>query len=94
MGISTAIVQMYKLKLNTSDKTPKYKQIIESVISDIERNVLKKNEQLPSISELSEEYYLARDTVEKAYRELRERGFITSVQGKGYYVNSGESRKM
>jgi DNA-binding transcriptional regulator YhcF (GntR family) len=85
---------MYKLKLNPSDKTPKYKQIIESVMSDIERNVLKKNEQLPSISELSEEYYLARDTVEKAYRELRERGFITSVQGKGYYVNSGENRKM
>eukprot|EP01137_Pigoraptor_chileana_P030632 Opistho-2@17386 len=85
---------MYQLKLNPSDKTPKYKQIIQSVISDIERNVLKKNEQLPSISELSEEYYLARDTVEKAYRELKERGFITSVQGKGYYVNSGESRKM
>ncbi len=85
---------MYQLKLNPSDKTPKYKQIIQSVISDIERNVLKKNEQLPSISELSEEYYLARDTVEKAYRELKERGFITSVQGKGYYVNGGESRKM
>lgn len=85
---------MYQLKLNASDKTPKYKQIIQSVITDIERNVLKKNEQLPSISELSEEYYLARDTVEKAYRELKEKGFITSVQGKGYYVNSGESRKM
>jgi len=85
---------MYKLNLNTSDKTPKYKQIIQSIIADIERNVLKKNEQLPSISELSEEYYLSRDTVEKAYRELRERGFITSVQGKGYYVNSGESKKM
>ena len=85
---------MYKLNVNTSDKTPKYKQIIQSIIADIERNVLKKNEQLPSISELSEEYYLARDTVEKAYRELRERGFITSVQGKGYYVNSGESKKM
>ena len=86
--------KMYKLNLNISDKTPKYKQIIQSVIADIERNVLKKNEQLPSISELSEEYYLARDTVEKAYRELRERGFVTSVQGKGYYVNSGESKKM
>ena len=85
---------MYIFKLNPNDKTPKYKQIINSVIADIERNVLKKNEQLPSISELSEEYYIARDTVEKAYRELRERGFITSVQGKGYYINSGENRKM
>lgn len=85
---------MYQFNLNSSDKTPKYKQIINAVIADIERNVLKKNEQLPSISELSEEYYIARDTVEKAYRELRERGFITSVQGKGYYINGRENRKM
>ena len=73
---------MYKLQLNPNDKTPKYKQIVRSIITDIERTVLKKNEQLPSISELSEEYYLARDTVEKAYRELKEQGFITAVQGK------------
>ena len=77
---------MYKLNLNVSDKTPKYKQIIQSVIADIERNVLKKNEQLPSISELSEEYYLARDTVEKAYRELRDfdqyDAFISSIPPK------------
>ena len=85
---------MYIFKLNPSDKTPKYKQIINAVMADIERNVLKKNEQLPSISELSEEYYLARDTVEKAYRELKERGFISSVQGKGFYVNGNETNKM
>ena len=85
---------MYKLQFNPNEKTPKYKQIVQSIVTDIERAVLKKNEQLPSISELSEEYYLARDTVEKAYRELKERGFITSVQGKGFYVNGGENSKM
>lgn len=85
---------MYKLQLNPNDKTPKYKQIVRSIITDIERTVLKKNEQLPSISELSEEYYLARDTVEKAYRELKEQGFITAVQGKGFYINSKEHSKM
>ncbi len=85
---------MYKLQFNPKDKTPKYKQIVQSVIADIERSVLKKNQQLPSISELSEEYYLARDTVEKAYRELKERGYISSVQGKGFYVNGTDSQKM
>lgn len=85
---------MYKLQFNPNEKTPKYKQIVQSIVVDIERGVLKKNEQLPSISELSEEYYLARDTVEKAYRELKERGFITSVQGKGFYVNGAETNKM
>lgn len=85
---------LYKLQFNPYDKMPKYKQIVQSVITDIERGVLKNGDQLPSISELSVEYYLARDTVEKAYRELRERGFITSVQGKGYYVQAADTKKL
>ena len=56
--------------------------------------MLKQGDQLPSISELSGDYDLARDTVEKAYRELRERGFITSVQGKGYYVQANGAPKL
>lgn len=84
----------YKLQLKPQDKTPKYKQIVQSVITDIERGLLKNGDQLPSISELSVEYYIARDTVEKAYRELRERGFITSVQGKGYYVQANDTTKL
>ena len=85
---------MYTPQLKPLDKMPKYKQIVQSVIADIERGVLKNGDQLPSISELSIEHYLARDTVEKAYRELRERGFITSVQGKGYYVQARGSDKL
>ncbi|MFN8357979.1 MAG: GntR family transcriptional regulator [Spirosomataceae bacterium] len=85
---------MYKMNFNPFDKTPKYKQIVRSVMCDIERGVLRKDDQLPSISELSIEYLLARDTVEKAYRELREKGYITSVQGKGYYVQGTEQKKL
>lgn len=85
---------MYQLTLNPFDQTPKYKQIVQSIITDIERGKLRAGTQLPSISELSEEYYLARGTVEKSYRELRERGYINSVQGKGYYVLSREPDKL
>ncbi len=85
---------MYLPQLKPLDKMPKYKQLVQSVIADIERGVLKNGDQLPSISELSIEHYLARDTVEKAYRELRERGFIISVQGKGYYVQARGSTKL
>lgn len=88
------LAPLYKLQLNPNDKVPKYKQIVQSVITDIERGVLTHNVRLPSISELSVDYYLARDTVEKAYRELRERGYITSVQGKGYYVQATDAAKL
>ncbi|MBC8082534.1 MAG: GntR family transcriptional regulator [Hymenobacter sp.] len=85
---------MYALQFKPQDKVPKYKQIVNSVITDIERGVLRNGAQLPSISEMSEEHYLARATVERSYRELRERGFITSVQGKGYYVEASNTPKL
>lgn len=85
---------MYQTKLSLSCKTPKYKQIIQSIINDIERGILKVDEQLPSINELSEEHLLARDTVERAYRELKEQGYIVSVHGKGYFVASNEIKKI
>ncbi len=81
------------LNIDPKDKMPKYKQIVNSVINDIERGYYDKDEQLMSITELSIEYLLSRDTVEKAYRELKSKGYIVSVQGKGYFVKSKREQK-
>ncbi len=43
-------------------------------------------QKIPSINELSEEYLLSRDTVEKAYGLLKKQNIIASVKGKGYYI--------
>jgi DNA-binding transcriptional regulator YhcF (GntR family) len=85
---------MWKYTPEQSNKQPKYRQIINAVIHDIEKGILKKDFPLPSINELSFEYDLARDTVEKAYRELREKGIITSVRGKGFFVNGLKGSKL
>ncbi|MCU0354125.1 MAG: GntR family transcriptional regulator [Cytophagales bacterium] len=85
---------MYKLHINHEDKTPKYKQIVAAVIRDIEKGVLRRGEQLPSINFVSEEYYLGRETVEKAYRELKEAGYVSSVAGKGFYVEGTRTGKL
>ena len=66
---------------------PIYLQIVNSITDAIRRGNYKKGERIYSINELSNEYFLARDTVQKAYNILHERGIITSVKGKGYYVN-------
>lgn len=84
----------HRLDLNMNDRMPKYKQIVNSIINDIERGYYKKNDQLLSITELSIEYLLSRDTVEKAYRELKSKGYIDSVQGKGYFVKSKREQKI
>lgn len=82
------------LSINEKDKTPKYKQIVNAIVNDIERGYYKKNDQLMSITELSIEHLLSRDTVEKAYRELKRLGFIESVHGKGYFVKANRENKM
>jgi DNA-binding transcriptional regulator YhcF (GntR family) len=76
----------WKFNPELNSKLPKYRQIIAAVINDIEKGVLKKDDPLPSINEFSFEYEIARDTVEKAYNELKEKGIITSVRGKGFFV--------
>lgn len=75
-------------KIHTDSRTPKYMQVVNLILEDLDRGKLKIGDRIPSINETSFDFLLSRDTVEKAYNELRERGIITSVRGKGFYVNS------
>lgn len=77
---------LHHIKIDEDSRVPKYRQIVDSVIDNISTGHLKVDDKIPSINMLSEEYYLSRDTVEKAYKILKERNIITSVMGKGYYV--------
>ena len=77
---------LLNIKIDHDSRKPKYKQIVDSIIADISRGNLKVGQKIPSINEISEEFYLSRDTVEKAYNQLKERKIIESVKGKGFYV--------
>jgi DNA-binding transcriptional regulator YhcF (GntR family) len=70
--------------------TPKYMQLANGIIRAISEGILKKNDILPSINELSFEFEIARDTAEKGYRHLKKTGVLGSVPGKGYYVKNTE----
>ncbi|MFB9052714.1 GntR family transcriptional regulator [Formosa undariae] len=65
---------------------PKYKQIIASIEDAIISGSLKKGDQLPSINNVRDTHKLSRDTVLMAFNELKTRGIIQSIVGKGYYV--------
>lgn len=81
------------LKINHQSEVPKYKQVVNLIVSDIESGIFKQGQRIPSINETSEELLLSRDTVEKAYVFLRKKGVLSSVRGKGYYVNQVNVRK-
>jgi DNA-binding transcriptional regulator YhcF (GntR family) len=78
---------MKYIKIDKNSRVPKYQQIIDSIIHNISIGNLKMDHKIPSINSLSEEFYLSRDTVEKAYSILKDRNIIMSIKGKGYYIS-------
>ena len=73
---------------NISDvsKSPKYRQIIDGVTLAIRDQKVRKGDPLPSASFLCKEFHLARETVLKAYAELKSLGIVEAVPRKGYFV--------
>lgn len=66
--------------------TPKYLQVINSILLGIQAGQIKKNDVLPSINEFSCALETARSTIERAYNELKRMELVTSVAGKGFFI--------
>ena len=78
------------VNIDSHSAMPKYKQIVLSVEVAIAENRLKRGDKLPSVNKVSLEFSISRDTVLLAYDELKKRGIIYAILGKGYYVKSVE----
>lgn len=78
---------------NEQDQLPKYLRVVDTIVQNIEKGVLRAGDQLPSLNEACAEWYLSKDSVKRAYGALHQRGFITSITRKGFFVaKSSRSR--
>jgi DNA-binding transcriptional regulator YhcF (GntR family) len=68
--------------------TPKYLQLVNSIRSGIESGKIEKGDILPSINDFSIALEASRNTIERAYKELKKMGIIESVAGKGYFIKN------
>ncbi|MCF6130955.1 GntR family transcriptional regulator [Flavobacterium wongokense] len=78
------------ITIDPNSTLPKYKQIIFSVEVAIAEKRLQRNDKLPSVNKVCLEFGISRDTILLAFDELKKRGIIYSILGKGYYVKSVE----
>ena len=78
------------ITLENQSGIPKYKQIIAAVEIAIAENRLQKGDRLPSVNKVCLEHSISRDTVLLAYEELKKRGIVFAILGKGYYIKSVE----
>ncbi|AEG62046.1 GntR family transcriptional regulator [Desulforamulus ruminis] len=74
--------------LDLRSRLPIYEQLVEKFKESIINEVLKADEQLPSVRTLAQQLTINPNTIQKAYRELERQGYIYSLPGKGSFVAS------
>ena len=73
-------------ELSHKSKTPLYAQLYEAIRADILSGSLPGGEKLPSKRALAEHLSLSKITVETAYAQLLDEGYLTSRERSGYFV--------
>jgi DNA-binding transcriptional regulator YhcF (GntR family) len=85
-------------KIHELQAIPSYSkndQLVKGVINAIDEKLLTRGSALPSVNVMIKEFGFARETIVKAYRELKERGIIESHNRLRYYVaNEDTSQEM
>ena len=85
------------IHINYRDSRPIYEQIRENLLKLITTGVLPPNEKLPSVRELAADLAINPNTIQRAYRELENEGYIYKVSGRGTFVSDtadiGRSRR-
>lgn len=66
--------------------TPIYVQIVKYVTDHIEDGSWQPGHRLPAERAMADDWGVAYLTIRRAMKELREKGLIVSVQGRGTYV--------
>lgn len=73
-------------QLNYRDSRPIYEQLEEQMRKHIVSGVIKTDDKLPSIREVSTSLAINPNTIRRAYRELESDGYIYTIPGKGSFV--------
>ncbi len=68
------------------DKRPLYEQITEKLSQLIICGALESNSKLPSVRSLAMELSINPNTIQRAYMQLEQEGYIYTVVGRGNYV--------
>lgn len=79
-----------RIIINNSSMVPIYEQVVSQIKNAIITGEMKDGEILPSVRTLAAELRISSLTVKKAYDSLEEEGFITTVHGKGSFVNDAD----
>ena len=75
------------ININFRDSRPIYEQVKTTLRKLIVSGAISPDEKLPSVRELASQLVINPNTIQRAYRELEQEGYIISIPGKGSYAN-------
>ncbi|MDZ4203806.1 MAG: winged helix-turn-helix domain-containing protein [Bacteroidales bacterium] len=76
----------FSFKIDNSSSCLKFQQLVDAVSDAANRHLLQAGDMLPSVNQVCKECNLSRDTVFKAYSELKKQGLVESVPNRGYFI--------
>ena len=75
------------LQIDYESRAPIYEQLVDKIKLMIIKDILKPNEQMPTVRELASNLTINPNTVQRAYRILEKNGYVYSITGKGSFVS-------
>ena len=75
--------------LDYRDRRPIYEQVISRFQELMLTGALEKDSQLPSVRSLAMELAINPNTIQRAYAQLEQEGYVYSVSGRGTFVAEG-----
>lgn len=88
LGVTESVKERRNIliQLNYRDARPIYEQVMDGFRHLIIQGVLERDEKLPSVRELATTLTINPNTIQRAYRELEQEGYVYMVPGKGSFV--------
>lgn len=77
----------YMIIIDYRDSRPIYEQVVEKFKLLILKGVLAQDEKMPSVRTLAMELSINPNTIQRAYAQLEDQGYIYTVKGRGNFVS-------
>ena len=77
---------VFMISINYRDPRPIYEKVRDALRKLIVSGSLPSDQKLPSVRELASSLAINPNTIQRAYRELEQEGYICTVPGKGSFA--------
>lgn len=84
---------MLQLDYVVENERHKFQSLIDALVNAIDGGEIPAGGRMPSINHICKTYSLSQVTVSRAYMNLKNRGYISRIAGKGFYVNHKKSEQ-